>query len=196
MKRASLFVITGLLLTTSSCLAANTYGYNNPIGHNSITSFMEGILVSIQGLVGILAVVFIVIGGVLYLTAGGNDGRIQTAKNTITAALIGFAIAVAGPSLLKEIQELVLGTGSSTDAIADANSIQDILKNILEFLLTAIGILALMSLIYSGFIYLGSRGDGNQVDKAKKIGFYSILALVIAGSSLMVIQAIINILSI
>lgn len=191
----SLFLI-GLVFfqLTDSCQAAFSYGYENPIGHSTLTGFLEGLLINIQNIVGWLAVIFIVIGGVLYMTAGGKDSQITLAKNTIISALIGFSLAVAGPSLLKEIKDLVL-PGGPVASIAGANTISDILINILDFSLTLIAILALITLIYSGLSYLGANGDRSKIDNAKKIAVYSVIALSVAGGSLIVINFIINILS-
>ena len=125
------FLTFSLFLTVQRCQSAFNYNYANPLSptHNNLTSLLEGFLVSIQGIAGWLAVIFIVIGGVLYLTAAGKDSQITLAKNTIIYALIGFALAVAGPSLLKEIKDLVLGAGGGGYVIINANSIYDILRD-------------------------------------------------------------------
>jgi len=45
-------------------------------------------------LAALLAVVMIVVAGFMYITAGGNPGRIETAKKYIWDAIIGLLIAV------------------------------------------------------------------------------------------------------
>ena len=188
----SLVFFTILLISDKvQAQSSFNYSYSNPIGHNSLTSFAGGILASVQGIAGWLTVIFIVIGGVMYLTAGGNDKQITTAKNTIIAALIGFTFAVGGPSLLKEIQDILTGSNGSA-TISGANSIYDILENVLDFILTLVAILALMALIYSGFNYLGANGDRNRIDRAKKIAIYSIVAIAVSGGSIIIIRTIIN----
>jgi len=44
--------------------------------------------------VGIVCVVFIIIGGIRYATSGGDPEKTKSAKNTILYALIGLAISV------------------------------------------------------------------------------------------------------
>ena len=44
------------------------------------------------GIAGVVAVIFIVIGGISYVTSTGDPSKIQKAKQTITYALIGLAI--------------------------------------------------------------------------------------------------------
>lgn len=47
----------------------------------------------ILGLVALIAVLMIVWGGVQYLTAAGDQDRTRSAKDTITHAIMGLAIA-------------------------------------------------------------------------------------------------------
>ena len=44
--------------------------------------------------VGIICVVFIIIGGIRYATSGGDPEKVKSAKNTILYALIGLVIAI------------------------------------------------------------------------------------------------------
>ncbi|MFO7807391.1 MAG: hypothetical protein R6V40_03140 [Candidatus Moraniibacteriota bacterium] len=167
------------------------YDYENPIGFNSLTGFIEHILVTIQNLVGWLAVIFIIIGGVIYITGGGSEKQVSVAKSIITNALIGFALVVAAPSLLKELKDIIMEGETDEGIIEDANTIEDILLNVLDFALTAIGVLALLSFVISGIIYLSSTGDKGKVEKAKKTVIYSIIAVAVAGSGLILVNQII-----
>jgi TRAP-type C4-dicarboxylate transport system permease small subunit len=171
----------------------NCQAYDNPLPYMNLTSLAEGILTSVQGLVGWLAVIFIVIGGVLYMTASGKENQLTLAKNTIVASLIGLSLAVGGPSLLKEIKDLA-SVGTTDVDIDSYNTVSDILLNILDFILTLIVILTSLALIYSGLSYLGAGGDSTKIDKAKKIFLYSITGLLIAGSSLVLIRFVLNLL--
>ena len=53
------------------------------------------ILNVVYGLIGVVAVVFVIIGGFKYMTSQGEPGRVQQAKNTIMYALIGLIITVS-----------------------------------------------------------------------------------------------------
>jgi hypothetical protein len=48
--------------------------------------------------VGIIAVIMIIFAGFKYVTSGGDSGKISSAKNTLTYAVVG--IVVAGVSQL------------------------------------------------------------------------------------------------
>lgn len=53
-----------------------------------ITSIIEILLI----LAGAVALIYLIIGGYQYITAGGNPEQAAKAKNTILGALIGLAI--------------------------------------------------------------------------------------------------------
>jgi hypothetical protein len=44
-------------------------------------------------IVGALSVVVIIVGGILYATSAGDSGRVTTAKNTITYAIVGLVVS-------------------------------------------------------------------------------------------------------
>lgn len=55
------------------------------------------------GVVGIVAAVVLMFGGILWLTAGGNTGQVQTAKEWIKAALLGLILALLSYMILLTI---------------------------------------------------------------------------------------------
>jgi len=60
-------------------------------------------------LVGVIAVVMIIIGGIKYITSNGDAGNVTGAKNTIMYALIGLIIV----ALSQVIVKFVLGSFST-----------------------------------------------------------------------------------
>lgn len=54
---------------------------------------------------GVAAFIMIIIGGFQYLTAGGDPKKAESAKNTITYAVLGLALLIIGWFILKFIQE-------------------------------------------------------------------------------------------
>lgn len=63
-------------------------------------------------IVGVIAVIFIIIGGLKYITSGGDSGNISSAKNTIIYALVGLVIV----ALAQFIVRFVLGTATTIGA--------------------------------------------------------------------------------
>ena len=174
-----------------------TWKYNNPLSVNSFTEWLSNLLASIQGIVGWLAVIMIFIGGIIYIVSAGNQNQVTLAKKIIQWALIGFAIAVATPALLKEVKDLVSnGEASAADLIDNANTMKKILVNILNFLLAGIGILALIGLTVGGATYLTNAGSKDRADTAKKMILYSIIAIAVSGSGVILLKQILTLLAI
>lgn len=44
--------------------------------------------------VGIVSVIMIIIGAILYIVSGGDPAKVQQAKNTLLYAVVGLAIAI------------------------------------------------------------------------------------------------------
>lgn len=58
-------------------------------------------IIKILGIIaGILSVVFIILGGIKYITSNGNPKQIDSAKQTIMYAIIGLAVSVIAPLIV------------------------------------------------------------------------------------------------
>ena len=106
-----LFAIIGVLLLNFGMIALPTYaavgteaceelGGEYPDlcgggGEEDLQNTVGSVLNVVYGLVGILAVVFIIIGGFKYSTSQGEPGKVQQAKNTIMYALIGLVVTLS-----------------------------------------------------------------------------------------------------
>lgn len=56
---------------------------------------ISNIVTTLSFIAGVASVIAIVIGGIMYITSGGDEGRVRTAKNTLLYAIIGMVIAVS-----------------------------------------------------------------------------------------------------
>ena len=63
----------------------------NLFGDSGVFSQISNVLLFV---VGAIAVIMIVIGGLRYVVSGGDSSQVQAAKNTILYALIGVIIAI------------------------------------------------------------------------------------------------------
>lgn len=69
---------------------------------NNITTWLVGLLVA-------LATLFLTIGGVRYLLAGGDPGEVNKAKDTLKYAAIGYGVAMLAPVLVTILKGFVGG---------------------------------------------------------------------------------------
>ncbi len=70
--------------------------------------------------------------------------------------------------------------GSSSAICADQSEATDIVKNIINVFLFAIGALAVIMIIHSGLKYTASRGDAEAVKGAKNTLLYAVTGLIVA----------------
>ena len=63
------------------------------------------------GFVGLIAVLMLLLGGVRYLTSGGDDQAVQKAKSTILYAIIGIVIVVLSYAVVFTITNALLDPG-------------------------------------------------------------------------------------
>jgi hypothetical protein len=75
------------------------------------TPSLNGVIASLQvWLVGILAglaTLFLTIGGIRYLTAGGDPAEVERAKTALKSAAVGYALAALAPLLVSILQSVV-----------------------------------------------------------------------------------------
>lgn len=162
----------------------------NPLNFVTVEGVFGSILTTLQGILVLLSLVFIVIGAVLYITSAGKEKQTTAAKNAITAAMIGLAIGIAAPSFLKEIAT-ILGWGSTGNAEVDAaQSLAQIVANTLDFLLAIVGVLGVVMLVLGGTMYLTSAGDEKRIDTAKAITKWAIIGIAVALGAMVIVRQI------
>jgi energy-converting hydrogenase Eha subunit B len=66
-----------------------------------ITDIITTVVNIFSIIVGFLAVIMIIWGGLRYITSGGDSGKITTAKNTIIYALIGLVIVALAQFIVR-----------------------------------------------------------------------------------------------
>jgi hypothetical protein len=96
------------------CSGANLQFTENPSGADcsgngdataKINDLIRQIVNILSVIVGIAAVIMIIVGGFRYITSGGNDASVTSAKNTILYAIIGLIVV----ALSQLIVRFVLG---------------------------------------------------------------------------------------
>lgn len=78
----------------------------------SISSIIVAILNFLLMAVGLIGIIGFLIAGILYLTAAGDDKRIEQAKKAMTYSIIGVIVALAGYVALQAAQSLLNANSS------------------------------------------------------------------------------------
>lgn len=183
--------------TTMPTANSTDIPFPNPIKASTMSEFLGNVLDALLGVVAFISLIFIIIGAVMYMVSAGNEQAIERAKKTITGAVVGLAIAAAAPTFLKEIKKILGGaSGTNADDIVNkAYTLKDIAINVLNFLLSVTGIVAIIGLIVGAIFYLTSYGDEDRMGKGKKILVASIIGIVIAFASLVIVRQVANLIA-
>lgn len=73
-------------------------------GFTDIKSYLLTILTVVMSITGALAVLFIVIGGLQYMTGAGDEKKTGVAKKTMTYAIIGLLIVILSLTIINMIK--------------------------------------------------------------------------------------------
>ena len=92
-------IIKGVLLNNanSGMITPTINGLNGNIDFKLVNATDPGLITTdliswAVGIAGVICVIFLVYGGVLYMTSSGDSGKVKKAKDSIMYALIGLAI--------------------------------------------------------------------------------------------------------
>jgi hypothetical protein len=195
-KRFNPYYLVGLvflcsLLFFAKFAYADDIPFNNPLGFDNVSGFLNAFLNSMRGVIAVIAIIFIVLGGIMYMLSAGSEKMITRAKMCWTGAVIGLAIVLAAPSFLLEIMHILKVTTITDPSIpATTLTLAEIARNILDLLLSVFGIIAILSLVVGGGMYLTAYGDEKRIDTGKKIVTYAIIGIVLALSAIVIVDQI------
>ena len=83
------------------------------LGNKDIRETIASIINVALGLLGIVAVVIILLGGFKWMTAGGDQGKVDEARKLITAGIVGLAIILSAYAIANfVIKSLLTATGA------------------------------------------------------------------------------------
>lgn len=174
--------------TTAASTAQTTF--TNPLTYDNLEALAINLMTGIQRTIVTFALVAMTVGALMYVLSSGNENTIERAKKTITAALIGLALAIAAPSILKELATVLGWTNITNATVVDSPSLTSVVTKILNFLLGIFGIMSLIMMIIGASLYLTSAGDEDRIKKGKDIFKYAILGVVIAMSAMVLVRQI------
>lgn len=91
------------------CSGSNLEFTDSPSGGSCTTSdatkkindMIHTVINLFSAIVGIVAVVMIIVGGLRYITSGGNDASVTSAKNTLLYAIIGLVIVALAQVIVR-----------------------------------------------------------------------------------------------
>jgi hypothetical protein len=100
------------------CEGANLHVTDNPGSSASCSSngesvtdkvnrILKRVVNFLSAIIGVVAVIMIIFGGFRYITSGGSDNTVTSAKNTILYAIIGLVIVALAQLLVRFVVKLI-----------------------------------------------------------------------------------------
>jgi len=74
---------------------------------NDLPTVISNLTAWIVGILAVVATLFLTIGGVRYLIAGGDPSEVERAKSALKSAAIGYALALLAPVLLDVLRGIL-----------------------------------------------------------------------------------------
>lgn len=111
-----LFAICFLLFVGSPVFGQASPGPANeelpsPLGKGvTMTTIVARVIKVVLGLVGVLALIMMIYGGITWMTSGGNVEQVKKGKNTLVWAVLGLAVVFLAYSLVYFVIEKIIGT--------------------------------------------------------------------------------------
>jgi hypothetical protein len=96
--------VTVAVATASPAYAAPDPGTTGTARLNAILNNATGWLV---GILAAVATLFLTIGGVRYVMAGGDPGEIEKAKGSLKSAVLGYALAALAPIVVMIVKGIL-----------------------------------------------------------------------------------------
>jgi hypothetical protein len=74
---------------------------NDSEATSKVNSLLSTVINIFSLIVGVIAVIMIIIGGLRYITSGGDSGNVTAAKNTILYAIIGLVVVALAQFIVR-----------------------------------------------------------------------------------------------
>ncbi|MCX6809195.1 MAG: hypothetical protein NTZ65_00335 [Candidatus Berkelbacteria bacterium] len=102
------YVAAGAYMMTSTASAAAVQIGNGRISElfissNSLSSLIGTVVTFALVIVGVIAVIYLIFGGITYVTAGGDAEKAGKGRQTITNAIIGIVIIIAALAIFNAV---------------------------------------------------------------------------------------------
>ena len=81
----------------------------SPLAADSVSQVIGNTTLWLVGILAGLATLFLTLGGVRYLMAGGDPAEVEKAKTALKSAAIGYALAILAPVIVTVLKSLVGG---------------------------------------------------------------------------------------
>lgn len=148
-------------------------------GIPDLNEVITGIINGVIAITGTVAVIFIVVGGVNFMTSSGDAQKVQKARNTIMYACIGLAICALAFVIVNFVIARLIGT-TDVDAVGNGDDdLVGLVTGIINGVIAVLGTVCVIFMVIGGVNFMTSSGDTQKVQKAKNTLLYAGIGLII-----------------
>jgi hypothetical protein len=213
----TIFLLTsGLLLFVANPAMAQLSGVTDPLGgkFGTVGDIITALITSIFAIAAMLALLFLIWGGIRYMTARGDPKAMESARQTITSAIIGLLIVLLAGVIYTliaavfkiEIFGSLIPAVHAADCPPDSNNIGctlklggkpiadvfptfgDLFTSIVVFAMAAAALIFFFMLLWGGFRYLNAGGDPKNAEAARQTLTNAAVGLLIVVLSFVIIE--------
>ena len=154
------------------------------------TSEIIGVVSFFESIVGGIAVFFLVYSAISIVASFGQEDAMTKHKKQIFWSLAGLALVMLSHSLINGFFFVVDPATGAASVDVEIGVI--ILARITNFAATFIGVLAVVSIIVAGFMWVANFGNDEIASKAKKVILGAVIGVVLSISAYAIVNTLIS----
>jgi hypothetical protein len=149
-------------------------------------SEIRGIYNLIQAALATIAVLYLVVAGFRLVANATDEEAVARLKRQAGYGAAGLILVAVSEFVVKDIIFMNGGTGFS---VSNANLL---IVNFTNFFAGFIGLVAFLSLIYAGYLYVVSGVAEDNTEQIKKIAFGAVIGILIAAGSFAIVNTVVK----
>lgn len=157
---------------------------------------VELIITFIKYFIGSIATLNLVVAGLMMATNGGNDEVVGKQKTKIYVSIAGLLMIYIGDIAVNKVfyvidKQSYSGVTGATPTM-DLNEGLSQIVGITNFVVSFLGVISVLMLIYAALLYALSGGNEEQTGKAKKILLTTLIGMFVIFGSFAIVSTIIS----
>jgi len=170
---------------------------NSDFKLNQVWLIAIAVLESLIRAAGLVAVVFVVWGGVKYITSQGSPDGTASARRTIINALAGVVIAMSASVMVSFVIDLLTNnagvtSGSGVVNVPNANASGVTVARVFKAVYAIVSAVAVAYVVVGSIKFSTSTGDPSKANSARNMIIYALVGLVVVLVANLITSAVIG----
>lgn len=168
-RKAFMFAVMGSAIVWFRVAIVDTFQVNGGalVDVGGLMPFATSALLYVKIVGAAIASGFVIVRGIRLVTAGGDEGTLQTQRRLFLNAMFGVGILILASSIVDA-------------ALGNTGLVSSELLGVLSYMLIVLGGLVVLGIVVGAAMYILSYDEGIK-DRAKKSIFASVIVLIVIG---------------